>query len=462
MSDFSRRNFLTSSAAVSATLLVSGCSDSNKQVLRDPLASVMDVGVKVIKSADGRYTRPFSDEEYAQRLRRIREMMADANLEVLYVTSPEGMCYFTGYQATWYRGGSSTRWPALAALVIHVDHENFIFYDTTDEYMVHQATSSTDQRHWIPDDKMSDNLSGGVEYIVNDLRQRGWTRGRVGMELWSHVPNPAISARLQDAFSMAGAEVHDGTEIIRGVRKIKSPQELSYIEEAAQIADIGLKAVANHVRPGVTQAELQGVAYMAMMAAGGELPAINQGVMSGPLASAHALSSNRPIQPGEGFAVDLSGVVNRYHANVCRSYIYGEPSEEMLRMSKASKEGTELLCRIAKAGASVAEVARTLREFYIDMGVWDYRGWVGGYDLGIAFPPDWVGEWLFNVDAENETGVFEANSVTNYESVFVNPGIGAALGLSAPAAGINIDTIIYGSEGGRSLVELNELPIIVS
>ena len=127
--------------------------------------------------------------------------------------------------------------------------------------------------------------------------------------------------------------------------------------------------IAENVRPDVTQLELHGAALHAMMAAGGELPGINQGVMSGPLASPHANSSRIPIQPGELFAVDLGGVVNRYHANVCRSYVYGEPSEKTMRMCEHSKSGVQLLCQIAKDGHAVAEAARTLRNYYQEVGV---------------------------------------------------------------------------------------------
>jgi hypothetical protein len=66
--------------------------------------------------------------------------------------------------------------------------------------------------------------------------------------------------------------------------------------------------------------------------------------------------------------------------------------------------------------APVPEVCRALRRCYEEAGIWELRGWAGGYELGIAFPPDWVGELVWTVEEQTE-GTFRAGEVTNYESV---------------------------------------------
>ena len=47
--------------------------------------------------------------------------------------------------------------------------------------------------------------------------------------------------------------------------------------------------------------------------------------------------------------------------------------------------------------------------------------WIGGYELGIAFPPDWVGAYYFDVwkDVRNDT--FDPGFVSNYEANFYLP-----------------------------------------
>lgn len=45
---------------------------------------------------------PFSPEEYAARLHRVRERMEGAGIEVLLTTVPENICYLTGYSTLGY------------------------------------------------------------------------------------------------------------------------------------------------------------------------------------------------------------------------------------------------------------------------------------------------------------------------------------------------------------------------
>ena len=71
-----------------------------------------------------------------------------------------------------------------------------------------------------------------------------------------------------------------------------------------------------------------------------------------------------------------------------------------------------------------------LEAFYKDAGVWDNRWWVGGYELGIAFPPDWVGEFVYDEDTDPDA-TFVENEVVNFEANFYLPhNLGLALSIN--------------------------------
>jgi hypothetical protein len=97
----------------------------------------------------------------------------------------------------------------------------------------------------------------------------------------------------------------------------------------------------------------------------------------------------------------------------------------------------DVLCQVARDGAAVREVNKALRDYYEDAGIWEDRGWVGGYELGASFPPDWVGEFVFSVDETDPAETFRAGMVTNFESVFIAAGM--------------IDTVVYGIGPARTL-----------
>jgi Xaa-Pro aminopeptidase len=109
-----------------------------------------------------------------------------------------------------------------------------------------------------------DSRRDGVAFIIDELRAEGWLKGRVAMEFHSYCPNPAISARFRAAFNEAGCPVTDGSDVLREARWIKSPQEIAYIENAAEITDIGLEAARNAIGPGVTELEVYGEIVQAM------------------------------------------------------------------------------------------------------------------------------------------------------------------------------------------------------
>lgn len=106
----------------------------------------------------------------------------------------------------------------------------------------------------------------------------------------------------------------------------------------------------------------------------------------------------------------------------------------------------DVLAETARPGTSFATVSARLREYYQEAGVWDLRAWVGGYQLGISFPPDWVGEFTFSVDLDERDKYVEHGLVTNYESV-------VGLGM--------IDTVIFLDEGVEVLSTVPRELIVV-
>ena len=363
----------------------------------------------------------FEVEEYQSRLTRIRELMARDKVDLLYVTMPEEVCYIHGYITSWYKSNSSTRYPQMYGTAVHVDHDRFIHFDHPTEEPVLVKTSVSKNNRYFSAREGKPNL----EFIMKELRNEGWLKGTVGLEFWSYLPNRAISEMMEKAFRDNGCEVVDASGIMREVRRVKSPQEIKYIEEGVHIADIGHQAAIEKCRPGMTELELYGEVTRAMMAAGGEhqslLPIfttipVADGVALG---SGHLQATRRKIKQGEHLCSDICGVVNRYHGNVCRGFYIGDPPKKMVEQYKKAAGVYEVIRTKAKAGMTVGEFSKILQEYYEDVGLWDSPGWAIGYELGLSLPPDWVGEFFFDIrDGLYRDWVFGEGMVTNFESFF--------------------------------------------
>ena len=281
---------------------------------------------------------PFSEAEFAGRLQRIRTAMARAEIDCLFLTSPESLYYVSGYQCMWYQTESPMEWPPSNGIAVHVDHDRFIHFETEREAVLTRTFTVSRDTRFFPRDSYRD----GTRFIAGELNTEGWLKGNVGLEFWAGRPNRAISERFQGAFEAAGARVVDGSAILRDVRWKKSPAEMACLHEAARIAVAGLECAREVIRPGVSELEVQGEILRALTAAGGEMPAMMLPVLSGAKANAcHAVSTRRRMQAGELVFLDVAGVHKRYHVNAARTFSLGEPPPEVrdLRGTRGRNDG---------------------------------------------------------------------------------------------------------------------------
>ncbi len=375
---------------------------------------------------------PFTREEYAARQARTRTMAAEAGIDLLLVTSPEGIAWLTGHALRWNKAQSTTSWPGVQAVALHVDHDQPILFETAEHELMIATRSAVEDYRLSADE----SLAGMLGLVFGELGKSGWLGGTVGVERWSYIPNRAVGVAVEQRLIDAGCTVVDASLMVRAARRRKSAQELVYIEQAARVCDAGLAALEQAIGPGVTEIELWSEMMRGMVAAGGEPAALHETVAIGPVDLGHAFSGHRALRPGDYVWADPCGVVNHYHANVATTWYLGEAPPEALRISEIQAGGFDALAACARAGVTVQEVNHTLLDYYQQAGVWSVHNWTGGYELGIAFPPDWVGEFLFSLDDPDAPGVFEDGLVTNFESV-VNFAM--------------IDTVVFETDGIRFL-----------
>jgi Xaa-Pro aminopeptidase len=447
----SRRKFLSSTVAASAAGLLGSVGAAKGGARGNPFANVRDIPESQRRTPSDRYPLPFSDQEYADRLKRCREEMSKANIDLLFVTWPEGMCYLHGYEVSWYRSNAGKRWFPFTSTAVHVDHDYLLLIGSEDP-----APSAAKERRVLREGGTPESMS---RIHASILQKEGWLKPKtvVGLEFWSYLPNRAVSEVEESAFVEAGATVVDGSMVIRSIRTVKSPAEIATLERAARLGDIAIRAIADHFKPGMAHCEVYAEAMYAMMRQGGEVAGIAQGVQPGRPHSTHLLPSRRQIQAGEPFAVDIAGVYNRYHANVDRTFLWGNPDPELVRIDEAAKGAMEVLTKTAKAGTPLAEVNRVLQHYYTEKNIWHMHEYIGGYELGIAFAPDWVGEFVWFASDDDPPGEFKANMVTNYESNFRNEDPKYKF----PLISLFRDTMVYEPGGARKLSTIPSSLIIL-
>jgi Xaa-Pro aminopeptidase len=391
----------------------------------------------------------FSRAEYAARLERLRSRMAADGLDLVILTAPDAMCWLHGYSSRWYRSNSSTQWPPVQCTLVHVDSDSPVLIETSSHDQLARLSSCVEDVRFIPDTNLDDwaaPLDDYVGFLVSELRAEGWLGGRVGLERWSSVPNPAVASVIDAALAKNGCEVVDATQTVRGVRRLKSQAEIEVIEQAQAVCDAGLLELQTNLVPGMTELEAWSLLMSGMIRAGGEPAAIHELVFAGPVPLGHSWSSRRAIERGAYFNADPCGVVHRYHSNAARPFFVGDPPAELVRFAEALGGVFEVIEATARVGMPFRELNGVLREYYEDSGIWGLNSWAGGYELGLSFPPDWVGEFIFSIDDDETDAVIESGLVTNFESV-------ALIAM--------IDTLVFEDGGTRVLSSVPRQLLVV-
>jgi Xaa-Pro aminopeptidase len=367
---------------------------------------------------------PFTLQEYESRVAKVRDLMEKNKIDLLYCSSPVSLFYLTGYQNMWYQAESPLDWPPLSGLAIRRDADKIIFFDRPREEIITRTyTLGADIR--IRTFEMESQISE-LEFIVKTLKAEGWLKGTVGLEKLSHRPNPAISHIFQNALEKEGCRVVNGSDIVRKIRAVKSSQEMAYTGIAARIADIGMKAAIDCIEPGMTELDVRAEILYAVTKAGGEVTGLPIQVMAGTrTACGHAMATRNVIMPQDMIYIDICGVYNRYHCNTMRMVSVGKPHPEVAKQMELSVGAWEVLMKALKPNLTIGELNKTMRAYYEEVGIWEDRRWVGGYELGIAFPPDWIGVWQYEAENDTDDRVICAGTVFNYESqIYLPQGAG--------------------------------------
>ncbi len=348
-------------------------------------------------------TLPFTREEYAQRLWKVRSSMASRGIDVLIISDPSNMAWLTGYdgwsfyvhqcvllglegEPVWYgrrqdsNGALRTCW---------LDPDNISYYP---DYYVQN-----------PDMHPMDYLAQSI------MPERGWDRGVVGMEM----DNYYFSAKAYQCLvkELPHARFADANSLVNWCRAIKSPQEIEYMRVAARIVECMHSRILEVIEPGLAKSKLVSEIYRVGTEGwtdgqgtvfGGDYPAIVPLLPTGSDAAApHLTWDDTPFRKGEGTFFEIAGCYKRYHAPLSRTIFLGTPPKEFVRGESALLEGIENGLEVAKPGNRCADIAMALGAAMDKYG-FDRGGARCGYPIGISYPPDW-GERTMSLRPSDET-----------------------------------------------------------
>jgi len=257
---------------------------------------------------------------------------------------------------------------------------------------------------FVPSGTVLSTLAERVTALLPDMVRRiGYDS--LSFELWKGI-SEAIGADL----------ISVQNEILKK-RAVKCEEEIDVMERATQLAEIGMEAVRENLKPGITESELAAEAIHAMKKAGAEaeshMPAIRSGENAAIL---QRVDSCRRIVPGDSVIVDLGARYLGYSAEYCRTMVVGRPSPRLKEMYRVLFKAYSAGLEIIRPGTKVCEIDRAIRKVIEDAGYPDYPH-ATGHGIGMAnaeYP---------TIDRASEVPLEEGMIICVEPGIYV-PGIG--------------------------------------
>lgn len=292
-------------------------------------------------STAGDPSRVDDEELRLDRRRRLFDAMADHDLDVLVLGRPAEVAFASGARQLW-TAGTRPFGPACVA-VRATGHVHLLSVSDAD----------------VPAEVGHDDLFG-----------LSWNPANIAAAL-AGIPGLGTAERVGTTSSSPGfgrlvgevapeAEVVDGSDAIRAARAPKSDAEVGRIVAATGIAEAGLTAMVEALRPGVSERDLLAVYLEAIASLGAPTPP-TEGVVcatptTGPVAL-RRLASAAPIEAGQLVVLDAGGFHRGYEGGVGRTWVVGgEATGDQRALARRCRTALDAVVATSRPGATGADL----------------------------------------------------------------------------------------------------------
>jgi len=330
--------------------------------------------------------------------------LEQAQIEALWVTTPENVRYLSGFTAP------------EDARVLLLRGEATLFTDT--RYTVQAEQESTLPSFvWRQGDEWKAELKTRLEGV------------RVGFEASS------LTVEKLEALQKIGGIVWTSSlGLIEGLRAIKSNEEVAQIRAACALTDQVLAEVVPMLVPGARELDIALELEFRMRRAGADSAAFDIIVASGLRSSMpHGRASAKLLEMGDLVTIDLGAKLGGYHSDMTRAYPVGEVSAELTKLYRTVKQAKRLALEAARPGMGNRALDAVARDYLKSERFETEFAHSLGHGVGLAIHE---APRLSFRSAENEA--LEVGNVVTLEPGLYLPGVG----------GVRLEDLVVITEGG--------------
>ena len=185
----------------------------------------------------------FSNDEYRARLKAVQAELRERKADFLLADSFEHLGYITGFMP----GGS-----VYQVAIVPADGDPVMILRRLDE-------PTFAEQPWVKDYATFADHEDPTQILTREIEARGWQRKTFAVETDSHYLPVWRHESIKRA--LPEAQFIDFSRTLWEMRITKSPQEITYLREAARIDDVALLAAIDTVGPGSGERDAAAALY---------------------------------------------------------------------------------------------------------------------------------------------------------------------------------------------------------
>ncbi len=290
---------------------------------------------------------PIGKAERLARIDKVRGLMRDQGIAVLYLEASSSLYYFSGM-----RLGPSER---LHGALIPAEGEIVYVCPAFEEAKTRSMLVIGDRvRTW-------EEHEDPTELVIDTVRELGHGRGKIALD----ETTPFFTF---DGLRKAGPkfEFVNAGPVTAGCRMYKSAAEIALMQTAMDITLEVHRATARVLEEGITTTEVADFIDRAHRAMGVDgSPSFCIVLFGEATAYPHGVAYPQTLKRGDMVLIDTGATIEGYHSDITRSYVFGEPNprqRQVWSVEKAAQAAAFEAARVGEACEAVDAAARRVIE----------------------------------------------------------------------------------------------------
>jgi len=346
---------------------------------------------------------PFRDKEYENRLKGLRKIIVEKNLNAVILTSLQNIAYYSGFLYCSFGRPYACVVTAKRNIVVSANID------------AGQPGRRCYGENLIYTDWKRDNYFKAIISLVGKVKKIGIEKDHLTIERHQNLKD-----------SLGNPEIIDIAPSTMLQRMIKSEEEITLIKSGAKIADIGGEALVKEIQVGASEIDIAMVGRDAMEKAiakyhpNSELRDTWVWLQSGiNTDGAHNAVTTRKLKRGDILSLNTFPMISGYYTALERTLFVGEVDDASMKAWEANVKVHRHGLKLIKPGVKCSEVTAELNNLFSELGYLHRRTFGYGHSFGLLSPYyGREGKLEFREDVET---VLKPNMVVSMEPMIFIP-----------------------------------------